>query len=228
MSVPENSVFPVIAREVEKRATKVLHAIQRYWKDAEPFRCVIAGGCLNANMVRDVDLFPLDEIPEPGARVLAKSKNASTYAAEPWPIQVCKYREPSVEDLIESFDFAHVQVGAELRLGKETEVVRVCFTAAFIEAAAAQTSWFTGSRYPLSSLIRAGKYYPERMPRAAYIRAVIGALIATVERRFSSWDDFKDQIDAVDLGLLNDEQREVGAADLKKLFGLLGEGKAGE
>jgi hypothetical protein len=216
--------FPALTLEIRRRADKVRRAIAGHWTKAEPFRCVVAGGCLNAPNVNDVDLFPVgsSQIPPPVLKALASSKNAATYAASPWPIQVCSYRHETLEALIESFDFAHVQAGAELILGgDETRVVSVAFTQAFVESNAARTSWFTGSAYPLSSLIRAGKYYPERMPRAAYIRAVVNALTAVVGRGFKDWEDFKDQIDAVDLGLLNDEQEEVGAANLQKLFDLL-------
>lgn len=231
MTVVSTNSFPTLALEIRRRADKVRRAIAGHWTKHEPFRCVIAGGCLNAPNVNDVDLFPLGsaEIPAPVLKVLASSKNAATYDASPWPIQVCTYRRETVGELIESFDFAHVQAGAELMLGgEETRVVSVAFTQAFVESNAARTSWFTGSAYPLSSLIRAGKYYPERMPRAAYIRAVVNALAAVVGRGFKDWEDFKDQIDAVDLGLLNDEQEEVGAANLQTLFDLLdrsGKGK---
>lgn len=219
-----HEAFPILTKEIAKRAEKVRRAIAAHWTKSEPFRCIVAGGCLAASHVNDVDLFPVGsvEIPPLPLVKLSTSRNATTYGAEPWPIQVCSYRHETVETLIESFDFAHVQAGAELLLGgDDARVVRVAFTQAFVESNAAHTSWFTGSAYPLSSLIRAGKYYPDRMPRAAYVRSVINAIAATVGRGFKDWEDFKDQIDAVDLGLLNDEQKEVGAADLQALFDLL-------
>ena len=42
-----------------------------------------------------------------------------------------------------------------------------------------------------------------------------------VERGFHDYQDFKDQLDAVDLGLLTEDFKQVDNADLMKLFELL-------
>jgi hypothetical protein len=62
------------------------------------------------------------------------------------------------------------------------------------------------------------------LSRGAHIRAVISALAAVVKRGFSGYDDFKDQLDAIDLGLLPDEMSEVESAPLLELYNRLNKG----
>jgi hypothetical protein len=207
-------------------------------------RFFIAGGALTSS-ITDIDIFPAKDATKYGCHgsgelfciptVLSKTPNAITYDCKPWAVQVCNYVYASLKELVDSFDFAHIQVGAECAtesilvgdtLTYPTTVKDVYFTDAFVQSNAIGTSWFCGSKYPLSSLIRAGKYMKRgQLSRSSHIRAVIDIVAALAKRGFNGYDDFKDQLDAVDLGLLPSELSEVERASLLELFEALNKGK---
>ena len=67
-----------------------------------------------------------------------------------------------------------------------------------------------GSKYPLSSMLRAGKYYKRGlMTRNQYMHCVVRALAATIKRGFIDIPDFKDQLDAIDLQLVEEDALEL-------------------
>jgi hypothetical protein len=200
------------------------HVDTTYW---------IAGGCLTGT-VNDIDIFPagtdLESSPFSKLPLLSQTKNAGTFKHTP-TIQFCKYKKQSITELVNSFDFAHIQVGAVVRITKSYAdaelptwwyVDSVYYTDAFVEANAGHTTWFTGSDYPLSSLIRLGKYYKrDIMPKSAHMVAVLDCMAAITKRGFKDFADFKDQLDAVDLGLLPEELRAVGNSSVIDLYNAL-------
>jgi hypothetical protein len=117
----------------------------------------LAGSAIASNKIRDIDVFPVEgeefNIPKTGR--IVTTKNAITIKNEP-PIQFCSYRKESLEALIRSFDFSHIQAGAHIRSG---EVIAVQWTEEFLYAKASNSSSFVGSEYPLSSLVRLPKYF---------------------------------------------------------------------
>lgn len=122
-------------------------------------------------------------------------------------IQLCKYNYPTMKQLVESFDFAHVQIAYDVF---SQEVV---YTEQAKESFISHTTTFTGSEYPLSSLIRLSKYY-ERGFIAG--RGLIGEVLlifkAVVERGFKDYEDFKDQLNAIDLHFFDTEGGENSLA----------------
>ncbi len=76
-----------------------------------------------------------------------------------------------------------------------------------MQAMLLQKTFFVGSEYPLSSLIRLVKYakrglYPARRD---YLADMLRILTAVVERGYSDYEDFKDQLDAIDLNYEGEE-----------------------
>ena len=219
-----------IEKAISRRAGYILKNLKPLFEGIKDMSFYIAGGALNGP-INDVDLFPVDaenrvklkSIKNNAEKVLSETRNAITLKCDPWPIQVCNYQKESLEALVRSFDFAHIQVGVRVRWCLRKFVVKeVFFTDDFVVANAINTSWFCGSDFPLSSLIRTGKYYKRgTMPRGAHLRAVIDALTAVVRRGFEGKEDFKDQLDAVDLGLLPEDLEETGFESLKELYELL-------
>lgn len=210
----------------------------------------IAGNSLNATAicdVNDIDVYPAHEDdweyvsklvadlkegdPLKERLVFSASANALTFeTSDGITVQFCSYYKASLEDLVDSFDFAHIQVGAELALvfgdvfdcfvdGTETVTY---FTEAWTASRSLGTSEFVGSEYPLSSLIRLAKY-TERgwFGRGGFIAETIRILVAIIERGFTDYEDYKDQLDAVDLGLVPEELSELEFAELYRLFELL-------
>jgi hypothetical protein len=133
-----------------------------------------------------------------------------------------------IRRFVNTFDFAHCQVGA-LVCGSLTGglvVSCVAWTPAFVDAQAARTTWYTSPQrhrqYPLASLLRASKYYKrDLLPYPKLIAAMFKTITELVTAGFKDYEDFKDQLDAVDLGLTPEELDEVSQAELMSLFELL-------
>ena len=192
------------------------------------FEFYVAGGCMTRTQ-NDVDAFCADSPwpTLPPETLVFSSRNAATHKINGELFQFCVYKKPTLIDLLASFDFAHCQIGCKVTVRSGRMIVSgVEWTEQYAAASAAGTSWFTGSEYPLSSLIRTQKYRKNGvMSSGAAIRAALSALTATVRRGFTSYEDFKDQLDAVDLGLLPDELSQVTQADLHELYQLLTKNK---
>ena len=115
-------------------------------------------------------------------------------------VQLCKYNYPTMKQLVESFDFAHVQIAYDIFTQD------VAYTEQAKEAFISRTTTFTGSEYPLSSLIRLNKYYERgRIQGRGLIGEVLLIFKAILERGFKDYEDFKDQLNAVDLNFFNSE-----------------------
>lgn len=181
----------------------------------------VAGGAL-IREGNDVDLFCSEKWPDSvfGMPHESFTKNAVTMKIGDGLFQFCTYRKPTLGEMVRAFDFAHCQIGCQVSIeGGVATVSDVQWTEAFALSRCAETSWFVGSEYPLSSMIRVSKYFKNGMlTRGAAIRASIDTLTAVVTRGFSSYEDFKDQLDAVDLGLVPEELKDVDRASLVKLF----------
>jgi len=188
----------------------------------------VAGNCLNRESPHDIDLFPvvscdfapIKEFDVPG--LLVRTKNADTFLTNDGvKVQFCWYEHPTLEDLVQSFDFAHVQIGAMVKIESEYSSVvhKIYYSDDWLKAHAMESTRYVHSAYPLSSLMRLIKY-AERdcFSGRAYIPSIINILIDIIQRGFTNYEDFKDQLDAVDLGLVDEDLKEC---NLMKLFDLL-------
>ncbi len=192
----------------EDRVFSIRKKLVSWPRNAHKF--FLAGGCL-AHEIHDLDIFPVPNSPEPDFaddwQLLAKTKNAKTWRTKPWPTQMCNYRHDTLKLLVDSFDFAGVQVGALITSdGGRWAVDDVYISDAFIQARITGVFEFTGSTYPLASLFRLMKYADYgQVNKHDKIRATIKILEAVYRRGFSGWSDFKDQLDAVDLALVPED-----------------------
>ena len=180
----------------------------------------LAGSSIATLCVRDIDIYPVEgrEFTIPADNRVSETRNAVTIKNDP-PLQFCRYKKPSLSALISSFDFAHIQAGAHISDGV---VLSVEWTESFLFAKATGTSSFTGSEYPLSSAIRLMKYHSRGEITSRYAMcSMINIIAAVVARGFDGYEDFKDQLDAVDLGLIPDEVMGIAESNLKELFELL-------
>ena len=181
----------------------------------------VAGNCLNQQPPHDIDLFPVDKLTtiDGSVECIHSTRNADSVKTDDGTIvQLCKYYHPSLDTLVDSFDFAHIQIGAKVHVASRS-VSMIYYTDAWVEAHAVESTWFTGSQYPLSSLIRLNKYVKQgAFGGKAYIPSALNILMAIIERGVTSYDDYKDQLDAVDLGLV---ERDVAGVNFMRLFNLL-------
>jgi hypothetical protein len=183
---------------------------------------ILAGSCIATSEIRDIDIYPVAgcEFTIPRDKHLVATKNSVTIQNTP-PLQFCNFEKPNLEALLDSFDFAHIQAG--VRIG-DGAIVEIKWTESFLYAGACLSSCFTGSEYPLSSLIRLLKYHKRgEISNQSAMVSSIEILSAIVSRGFNSYEDFKDQLDAVDLGLIPENQQEL-IEPLQDLYSLLNKG----
>ena len=192
---------------------------------------IIAGNSLNAVKPNDFDIYPDDSKFDfgaikkrvasfDGAYVVCESRNALTINLSGHVLQFCNYSKKTVQQLIESFDFAHIQIGAVIHICWEpgapedgggyrnSFIQSIWMTNDYTAAHTIGTTWYTGSDYPLSSLIRCVKYaqrgtYANKFEYKADILKILGDIIS---RGYRDYEDFKDQLAAVDLLLLEEQE----------------------
>ena len=224
-----------IAKTVVKRAYKLDFGTVYNLLDGKPF--LLAGGALCGDEVHDFDLYPNEEDgdafnlqdvwsaikgPESGATVLFTSKNALTVKLHEsgQVVQFCAYRKRSLQELVESFDFSHIQVGVRFRgNGCAPFFEHVFYTDAFVVANVTRRTVYTGSEYPLSSLMRLFKYHKRgKLTKRETAQATMKILKDVLDRGYENYDDYKGQIDAIDLQYEGMQE----AFDLYKTFGAKG------
>lgn len=201
----------------------------------------IAGNSLNEEKPNDFDLFPMrrkdfrsDNInldSENNIYIVSKTKNSDTLIIQGKAIQLCHYHHKGLEELVESFDYAHIKIGAKVSFKVNNRIDEISYTILvkevyfsddWLQAKALGNTFYTGSEYPLSSIVRAFKYQKRgNFLGKSYIVQIIKALTDVVRRGWTSYDDFKDQLDAVDLGLLPEDIKNIDDKVLKDLYNLL-------
>lgn len=175
----------------------------------------VGGNSLNAEHPNDIDVYPCNQEQflslkdTLGDAVVYTTKNATTAVIEHRTVQFCNYYHTTLAKLISSFDFAHVQIGAKVT---KTDIT-VEYTDNWLAARATGNTYYTGSEYPISSLVRIGKYIKrDNFNGRTYINDIVRILTDILNRGIRNYDDFKDQLDAIDLGLLSNENKEDAMA----------------
>ena len=182
---------------------------------------IVAGNSCNEEVPNDLDIYFLpDEIDfdkleefmeENFSDVnLYVTKNAISFTSDDTRIQCCKYSKPTLQELIKSFDFAHIQIGVLVGIDDNgvnivdpADIIEIYYTPAWLDSRVLRKTWYTGSEYPLSSLIRAHKY-AERgwLSDSNYRKTICEILNNVIHRGFHDYEDFKDQMLAIDLAEL--------------------------
>lgn len=182
---------------------------------------LLAGGALTkGDSPKDFDIYGVDRRIEPNllkwhVNMLSKSRNALTAEVGGQVVQFCSYWKESPQKTIEAFDFAHCQAGAVF--DGEGEVVDVVATEAFWESEEIGATWYTGSEYPLSSLMRCMKFHKRGLFKDnAHKASALSILRDIVKRGFKDEDDFSDQCASV-----SESFGFVNAGDVGDLFDLL-------
>lgn len=207
-----------IDKEVVRRAYRLDFGTVYELIGNRPF--FLAGGSLCGDPVNDFDLYPDPTMPfgraairdavfaNPGKyELLTSTPNAITVKiiGKAQVVQFCSYQKPSLIALVKSFDFSHIQVGIRFTGdGKPPHADDAYYTDEFILANVTRRTVYTGSEYPLSSLVRLFKYAKrDKLTRIGVAQAAMKILKDVLDRGYKNYDDFKSQIDAVDLGLPN-------------------------
>lgn len=203
----------------------------------------VAGNSLNKQPPNDIDIFPVaslftkDQASKLG-NIVSETKNATTikvpfngtlhhqtvdgttdieFSGKTITIQLCNYHHESLEKLVNSFDFSHIQIGALVDTNKydSSKNIEVYYTKAYEDAKMCQSTEYVGSEYPLSSLIRAFKYSKRGdFAGNSHIFSVFKLLNDIIIRGFNDFEDFKNQLDAIDLGLVPENPKELEEAGM--------------
>lgn len=213
--------MPNIDEVLSKRFYSRLNTIS--FKELGLKEVYVAGNCLNRLSPHDIDVFPVNEDDFIGLKSKLKpivfTKNALTVKINNITVQFCNYHHNSLVELVDSFDFAHIKLGVH--------VVNDCIEDIYIsedykDARIIESTYYTKSDYPLSSLIRLYKYHKRGdLAGKSYMIETLKIMTDIVERGFEDYEDFKDQLDAIDLGLVPEDVAELETANLLKLFELL-------
>ena len=191
----------------------------------------VAGNSCNAAAPHDFDVYPWgttfsfkeikSRIESVGGHAITETRNALTVDINGQVVQFCNYSKQDLISLIESFDFAHIQIGVAVEIewrpgdfeddpgGYESSTIKyVEYTDDWIQSHLLETTWYTGSEYPLSSLLRLNKYLQRGCyaSKHEYRKDVLHILNDIIGRGYISYDDYKDQLAAVDLLLLEPEE----------------------
>ena len=226
--IEEKAYKALVTNSIAERANKVVPA----WSIAfllsnDDF--IVAGGCLAGGEVNDIDIYPvgrpvfdrseiegnLDSI---NATCVYESKNAlSIKLADGTKLQFCDYHKDSLLGLISSFDFWHTQCGILYEHKEKFDggidnpsVKEIAYTDEWLKFKLTGETHFTSSEFPISSLIRLGKYIKREMFHGrSYIPDVLKIVNNIVNRGFKDYSDFKHQLRAVDLMNLEPEEGEA-------------------
>lgn len=194
----------------------------------------VAGNSCNVATPHDFDIYPWgnnfdfkeieSRIVSVGGYVVCGTRNALTVNVGGKIIQFCNYNKHDLINLIESFDFAHIQIGVAVSIdwrpgdfendigGYECSTIKyVEYTDNWQRAHMLETTWYTGSDYPLSSLLRTVKYFKRGAyaNKFEYKKDIINILNDIISRGYKDYQDYKDQLAAIDLLLLEHEEKEA-------------------
>ena len=192
------------------------------------FKFIVAGNSLNKDIPNDFDLyadkgceFNFENIKKQVSEVLSETINALTVKINDTVVQFCKYKKDSIQELVDSFDFAHIQIGASFEIKEYIEstdcyivLQEVYISDNWEQAKLLETTFYTKpeveSSFPMSSMIRAFKYKERgNFGDGSYIAAVFAILNQFLNRGFANYKDFKDQLAAVDLAMLDEFEGNV-------------------
>ena len=193
---------------------------------------VVAGNSLNRDKPNDFDVYMVGETFDfekirhniehsqnlrKKCSIICETKNSMTIKIDGYVVQFCKYTKNSVMELIKSFDFAHCQVAAEFSCcdlsddwdyfeNLKVSVSKVYFTEDWVKAKVNESTFYTGSEYPLSSLLRLVKYAQRGMfAGGSYKYEMLKIFRDIINRGYKDYEDYKDQLDSIDLMLLTEE-----------------------
>jgi len=111
-------------------------------------------------------------------------------------IEHSRHDARTLEELIESFDFSHVQAGAEIIRGK---VSKVYVSDLFVSDRAAGTSTYRSEKTPISSLFRLMKYHRRGdIPTFDARRMIVQMVCAAIRHPPASVEEARRQLSGLD------------------------------
>lgn len=131
----------------------------------------IAGESILGAKPKDISIFPIEKYQFNNFssdtdlyEIIFRTKNAKTLKlAEGTIIQLCNYHHNSLRELVDSFDFAHIKIGAtinfESKICHSGAIEEIYISDDFELSKINESIFYTEFEYFFSSLIRTLKYY---------------------------------------------------------------------
>ncbi len=198
----EKHPSPDISLFFENRVRRLLKLIPDNIKKVLGDKIYIAGGAMISSEPNDIDIYISSAIDYPSlkqelllanATIISDTNNALTIKLNHHTIQFCYSWKEELKELIESFDFAHIKLGACCYL-KQT-AIELYFSKDYETATLIGSSFYTGSEYPLSSFIRILKYIKRGFfSGKSYIPELIKILSDIIQRGYTDHEDLKAHI----------------------------------
>lgn len=212
---------------VKKRVNdRINESIAKFCLENNITEFYIGGGGL-LEQFNDLDLFPTPESKDAFKMLVERTRDEAVFTKDFGSghlVQFCGYEKGSLKELVESFDFGHTQVGARVIVSDignnliSWHVEEVFYTDAFVDAMLTEKTSYTGSEYPLGSLIRCAKVSKKRnLTNNESMELIVKCLRDVVVRGFSDFEDFKEQLKSVDVGYSGIGNRE----DLTDIYNAL-------
>lgn len=191
-------------------------------------RFLLAGGALTKDdNPKDFDIYGVDapiamaavedrvQCHEATRGYVSKTQNAITANIYGQTVQFCSYFKPTPQETVAAFDFAHCMAGAVF--GADGTLEDVVSTDDFWLSENNETTWYTGSEYPLSSLMRLMKFHKRGLFKDnTHKTAAVRILCEIVKRGFKDCDDFRDQCASI-----SESFKDYNSVDAEYLYSLL-------
>ena len=182
---------------------------------------LLAGGALTKDdNPKDFDIYGVEKPIVIDSlhylHTVKETRNAVTARIDGQVVQFCKYHKPTPQELVESFDFAHCMAGAVF--SESGELLDVVYAASFeVYERIGGSTWYTGSEYPLSSLMRCMKFQKRGLFHDYdYKPSVINILCDIIKRGFKDNADYYDQCASI-----SEAFAMIGSIGSTELFALL-------
>ena len=191
-------------------------------------RFLLAGGALTEDdNPKDFDIYGVDApivisavenrvlCHESTRGYLSRTRNAITVNIYGQTVQFCSYFKPTPQETVAAFDFAHCMAGAVFDADGTLEYVVAMDD--FWLSEKNETTWYTGSEYPLSSLMRLMKFHKRGLFKGeTHKTAAVSILCDIVERGFKDYYDFLDQCVSI-----SESFKDHNSVDADYLYSLL-------
>lgn len=179
----------------------------------------IAGAsCRPYEKINDFDLFPVYSVEEfkeyspfSSDNRINKTEYAATYMINGHRVQLCFNYHESLKELVDSFDFTHISLGAHVIYDQKLRkyvVNRVYLSKGYIESCITGHSDYKKNAvdyHPVDSLIRVFKYY-DRLPGLINPSIIVPQILNEIMTRYN--EKMKEEIEKEEPNINNIGEKE--------------------
>ncbi len=238
-----------IEKQLRDKAHKILARMEHFKDVLHNSRFFLGGSAVAASNPNDIDIFfqsqeyinaairwidsrisvVTEDIPvDSEFRKIYSGENAYTFKCptSDVPFQFIRMPFYSLEIMIDSFDFSHIQAGIEVAevMGK-FEIVQVYWTDAYEKSLEIGDSWYMGSDNPFSALYRLGKYHAKGEVSALSLKTQTIKIVNDIfEQEYIGSAQIRKQLSVIGMSDIFEEENinlYLHSEDINRLIGNL-------